>query len=207
MTLLAYTTAISAALLTLLTLATEPNSLHQLAQLHAAHQSFTPLLALSCGLAFLANWTNFIISKRLGALTLQVLGNFKNVVAAVAAVAVFSNPVTRLGLLGYGMTTLGVFLYSNLVHKYPAAWVPAPVSAFLGTSFTYRPPTQGVQEGKGKEECSDDREPSGGSRTSSEGGLRPELANGHGRDVEYAGASRSKRAAVRVVEERAPLVT
>ncbi|EFJ50141.1 plastidic phosphate translocator, partial [Volvox carteri f. nagariensis] len=112
MTLLAYTSALSTAMLALLTAITEPRSLHQAARLHAAHPHFAPLLALSCGLAFLANWTNFLVSKKLGALTLQVLGNFKNVVAAAAAVAVFSDPVTQLGLVGYGMTTAGVFTYS-----------------------------------------------------------------------------------------------
>lgn len=79
MALLAHTSAISALLLLPLALASEPGALRHAAQLHSKDAVFLPLLLLSCALAFLVNLTNFIISKQLGALTLQVLGNFKNV--------------------------------------------------------------------------------------------------------------------------------
>ncbi|KAG2500678.1 hypothetical protein HYH03_001444 [Edaphochlamys debaryana] len=133
MTLLAVTSALSALSLVPLVAVTEPGGIKQVLELHLLHpRTFGPLLALSCGCAYLANWTNFIISKRLGALTLQVLGNFKNVVAAAMALAVFGNPVTAMGLLGYAITTAGVFTYSHLVAKFPAHRVPAPLGWLIG---------------------------------------------------------------------------
>ncbi|GLC35531.1 hypothetical protein PLESTB_000197500 [Pleodorina starrii] len=205
MTLLAYTSAMSSALLALLTAVTEPHSLAQAAALHARYRHFAPLLAASCGLAFFANWINFIISKRLGALTLQVLGNFKNVVAAMTSVAVFANPVTGAGLAGYGMTTLGVFAYSHLVHHYPAEWVPAP----LGAALAYRPPssTAAAADGAGPDEGSSGGGGGGGGGKGASNGKATAGtgANGQLGDVEYGGP-RFKRASRGTTEERLPLL-
>ncbi|KAG2427425.1 hypothetical protein HXX76_012361 [Chlamydomonas incerta] len=139
MALLGYTSAISACFLLPLVAAVEPRGLQNMARLHATSAHFTPLLLVSCGSAFLVNWTNFVISKQLGALTLQVLGNFKNVVAAGASIAVFNNPVTAMGLTGYGITTFGVFLYSHMVRIHPAS----KVTPVLGLGLTPSPSLSG----------------------------------------------------------------
>ncbi|KAG2452203.1 hypothetical protein HYH02_003234 [Chlamydomonas schloesseri] len=144
MALLGYTSAISACFLLPLVAAVEPRGLHNMRQLHAESAHFTPLLLVSCLSAFLVNWTNFVISKMLGALTLQVLGNFKNVVAAGASIAVFNNPVTAMGLTGYGITAFGVFLYSHMVRVHPAT----KVTPVLGLGLT-APPAAASSGGSG----------------------------------------------------------
>ncbi|PNW84266.1 hypothetical protein CHLRE_04g227450v5 [Chlamydomonas reinhardtii] len=149
MSLLGYTSAISACFLLPLVAAVEPRGLQHMAALHANSAHFTPLLLVSCGSAFLVNWTNFVISKQLGALTLQVLGNFKNVVAAGASIAVFNNPVTAMGITGYGITTFGVFLYSHMVRIHPATKV-TPVMGLGLTNPTSSGSGSGL-DGGGKE--------------------------------------------------------
>ncbi|PNH06197.1 putative sugar phosphate/phosphate translocator, partial [Tetrabaena socialis] len=133
-TLLCYTSALSALLLLPLVAVAEPRALRHVAQLYGSSPAFLPLLLFSCAVAFLVNWTNFLVSKQLGALTLQVLGNFKNVVAAAVSVAVFGNPVTGLGLAGYAVTTAGVMGYSYLVAAHPAASVAPPLGFLAGLS-------------------------------------------------------------------------
>lgn len=71
------------------------------------------LLLLSGCTAYLVNLSNFLVTKCLGALTLQVLGNAKGAVGAAVSVAVFRNPITRSGALGYAATVLGVAAYSS----------------------------------------------------------------------------------------------
>jgi Triose-phosphate Transporter family len=113
MSLLAHMAPISAALLLPLTIFYEPSSAAEAYQLVAASGGFTVLLVSNCLLAFFVNWTNFLVTKHCGALTLQVLGNAKGVVAAVISVFIFHNPVTVLGWLGYGITMAGVVAYSE----------------------------------------------------------------------------------------------
>ena len=43
--------------------------------------------------------------------SLQVLGCAKGVLATAVSVLIFQNPVTVLGIGGYGMTVAGVFAY------------------------------------------------------------------------------------------------
>ncbi|KAF9619037.1 hypothetical protein IFM89_004381 [Coptis chinensis] len=52
-------------------------------------------------------------SKHTSALTLQVLGNAKSAVAAVVLVLIFKNPVNIMGMTGFGVTIMGVVLYSE----------------------------------------------------------------------------------------------
>jgi len=46
-------------------------------------------------------------------LSLQVLGNAKGAVAVVVSILIFRNPVTVVGMLGYGVTVAGVVLYGE----------------------------------------------------------------------------------------------
>lgn len=104
---------LSAALLLPLTVLNEPRSAAAAAAMLAASPRFGALLATNCALAFVVNLTNFLVTHHCGALTLQVLGNAKGVVAAALSVLIFRNPVTLLGGLGYAITMVGVVAYSE----------------------------------------------------------------------------------------------
>lgn len=71
------------------------------------------LLVGNATVAYLVNLTNFMVTKHTSALTLQVLGNAKAAVAAVVSVLIFRNPVTVMGMAGFGVTVMGVVLYSE----------------------------------------------------------------------------------------------
>ncbi|XP_077235586.1 nucleotide-sugar transporter family protein [Tasmannia lanceolata] len=71
------------------------------------------LLVGNATVAYLVNLTNFLVTKHTSALTLQVLGNAKAAVAAVVSVLIFRNPVTAMGITGFGVTIMGVVLYSE----------------------------------------------------------------------------------------------
>ncbi|KAL5541022.1 hypothetical protein UlMin_002386 [Ulmus minor] len=71
------------------------------------------LLIGNATVAYLVNLTNFMVTKHTSALTLQVLGNAKAAVAAVVSVLIFKNPVTVMGVAGFGVTIMGVVLYSE----------------------------------------------------------------------------------------------
>ena len=58
--------------------------------------------------------TNFLVTKQTSALTLQVLGNVKGVLGAAISIALFRNPITAIGCVGYTMTVGGVFGYSQV---------------------------------------------------------------------------------------------
>eukprot|EP00249_Psilotum_nudum_P007972 c20951_g2_i1 orf=319-1347(+) len=77
----------------------------------------TPLILLlllgNTTMAYLVNLSNFLVTKHTSALTLQVLGNAKGVVAAVISVLIFHNPVTVMGMAGFATTIIGVVLYSE----------------------------------------------------------------------------------------------
>lgn len=127
MSLLQYTSAASVVLLVPLLLVVEPGALQEVRKANASNPIFVPLLLASCATAALVNLTNFLVTKGLGALTLQVLGNAKNVVAAGVSVAVFHNPVTAQGLGGYGVTVAGVYWYSHCVKTHKAQVGAAPL--------------------------------------------------------------------------------
>ncbi|KAJ7529679.1 hypothetical protein O6H91_15G061600 [Diphasiastrum complanatum] len=71
------------------------------------------LLFLDMTIAYLVNLLNFMVTKHTSALTLQVLGNAKSVVAAAISVLIFQNPVTIVGMTGFAITIIGVALYSE----------------------------------------------------------------------------------------------
>jgi hypothetical protein len=81
--------------------------------LPAPPAGFWALLFVNSFLAYFVNLTNFLVTKYTSALTLQVLGNAKGVVAVVISVMCFRNPVTVYSMLGYGITVGGVVLYSH----------------------------------------------------------------------------------------------
>lgn len=70
-------------------------------------------LLINALMAYATNLLNFLVTKYTSALTLQVIGNAKGVIAAVVSVMVFHNPVTYKGIVGYAITVSGVFLYSE----------------------------------------------------------------------------------------------
>lgn len=49
---------------------------------------------------------------------LQVLGNMKGVIAAGISIAMFKNPVTAKGMLGYFITVCGVVAYSETKRRF-----------------------------------------------------------------------------------------
>ncbi len=77
---------------------------------------FLMLLILNAFLAYFVNLTNFLVTRHTSALTLQVLGNAKGVIAAGVSVLLFKNQLTSLGVLGYGVTVSGVFAYSEVCY-------------------------------------------------------------------------------------------
>lgn len=119
MSLLAHMAPLSAAMLIPLTAMYEPDSGMAARELATSSSKFALLLFANCFLAFFVNLTNFLVTKVCGALSLQVLGNAKGVIAAIIAVFVFHNPVTVFGWLGYGITMVGVVAYSESRKRKP----------------------------------------------------------------------------------------
>ena len=70
-------------------------------------------MALNCFTAYFVNVTNFLVTKHTSALTLQVLGNAKGIVATIVSILVFQNPVTATGMAGYSITIFGCILYNE----------------------------------------------------------------------------------------------
>jgi drug/metabolite transporter (DMT)-like permease len=101
--------------------ALEPGAFAQARGLAAADPSFVWWLAFNCFMAYAVNLTNFLVTKYTSALTLQVLGNLKGVIAAGASVAIFRNAVTAKGMVGYAITIAGVFAYSAAKRRASAA--------------------------------------------------------------------------------------
>jgi drug/metabolite transporter (DMT)-like permease len=113
MSLLFYMSCFSVLLLLPATAILEPTAFATTrALVEASPGFFWWLLGNSC-LAYAVNLTNFLVTKYTSALTLQVLGNCKGVIAAVVSVLLFKNKVTPRGMLGYAVTVAGVFLYSE----------------------------------------------------------------------------------------------
>jgi len=74
-------------------------------------------LAANCSGAFLVNLTQFAVTGEVGALSMQVLGNVKNVFTTVVSVFVFQNPISAQGVIGYTITTLGAFAFGREKQK------------------------------------------------------------------------------------------
>lgn len=112
LSLLMYMAPIAAVALLPATMYFEPAAYSVALQLGSNGQ-FWILLAVNSLLAYFVNLTNFLVTRHTCALTLQVLGNAKGVVAVGLSVAVFRNPVTFLSMLGYAVTICGVVMYSR----------------------------------------------------------------------------------------------
>jgi len=131
MSLLFYMSCFSVLLLLPATALLEPTAFATTrALVEASPNFFWWLLGNSC-LAYAVNLTNFLVTKYTSALTLQVLGNCKGVIAAVVSVFMFKNHVTPRGCLGYAVTVAGVFLYSESKRrsKLPSSSASAVASA------------------------------------------------------------------------------
>jgi drug/metabolite transporter (DMT)-like permease len=113
MSLLFYMSSFSVLLLLPTTLLLEPGSFAQVYGLIHSHPGFFWSLLINSCIAYLVNLTNFLVTKYTSALTLQVLGNMKGVIAAGISIALFRNPVTAKGMLGYFITVCGVVAYSE----------------------------------------------------------------------------------------------
>ncbi|KAL4425236.1 hypothetical protein ABPG75_009252 [Micractinium tetrahymenae] len=112
LSLLGYMAPAAAVFLLPMTLFFEPNSLAQAREL-GQNWVFWALLLLNSAMAYAANLTNFLVTKHTSALTLQVLGNAKGVVAVILSLLYFRNPVNFSSLFGYGVTVTGVVMYSQ----------------------------------------------------------------------------------------------
>lgn len=87
------------------------------------------LLTLNVFLAYFVNLANFLVTRHTSALTLQVLGNAKGVIAAGVSVLLFKNQLTSLGVLGYAITVCGVFAYSEVrLNVIPCGWLMNAIS-------------------------------------------------------------------------------
>ncbi len=81
--------------------------------LAATRPAFAPLLALNCAAASGVNLANFLVTRATSALTLQVLGKAKSVLAVGVSLLIFRNPVSALGLGGYAICLAGVAAYGR----------------------------------------------------------------------------------------------
>jgi len=129
MSLLFYMSCFSVLLLLPATAVLEPAALATTrALVEASPGFFWWLLGNSC-LAYAVNLSNFLVTKYTSALTLQVLGNCKGVIAAFVSVLMFKNVVTPRGCLGYALTVAGVFLYSESKRRGKGAAAQQPPQA------------------------------------------------------------------------------
>mmetsp|Transcript_1645 Transcript_1645/g.4737 ORF Transcript_1645/g.4737 Transcript_1645/m.4737 type:complete len:332 (-) Transcript_1645:333-1328(-) len=82
--------------------------------LQRGNHTFLIIMLLNVSAAFMSNFSQFLVTKSVGAVVLQVLGNFKGVVNACLSIAVFQNPISIQSIVGYVLTTFGVFSYTYL---------------------------------------------------------------------------------------------
>lgn len=76
---------------------------------------FYKILALNLLLAVAQNFASFLVTKCVGALSMQVLGNAKNILGAVISVIVFSTPITAVSAAGYSVTAAGIICYCFVI--------------------------------------------------------------------------------------------
>ncbi|KAL7169089.1 hypothetical protein ACSBR2_034174 [Camellia fascicularis] len=113
MNLLLYMSPIAVLVLLPATLIMEPDVLEVTISLAMKHKFMWLLLSINSVAAYLANLSNFLVTKHTSALTLQVLGNAKGAVAVVISILLFRNPVTLMGIGGYTITVMGVVAYGE----------------------------------------------------------------------------------------------
>ena len=85
------------------------------------------LVANCCG-AFMTNLTQFMVTEYVGALSMQVLGNLKNIFTSGVSVFIFGNVVTAQGIFGYAITMMGAAIYHREKSK-PEVWGMSKASA------------------------------------------------------------------------------
>jgi len=113
MNLLMFMAPISVVALVPATVVLEPGAMDKAVQLATENFGFVLLLLLNSLTAYFVNLTNFLVTKQTSALTLQVLGNAKGVVATIVSILLFRNPVSATGMVGYTITVFGVIAYSE----------------------------------------------------------------------------------------------
>ncbi|CAL5431013.1 unnamed protein product [Camellia sinensis] len=124
MNLLLYMSPIAVLVLLPATLLMEPDVLDVTLSLGMKHRLMWLLLSINSVAAYLANLSNFLVTKHTSALTLQrrgfilVLGNAKGAVAVVISILLFQNPVTVVGIGGYTMTVMGVIAYGEAKRRF-----------------------------------------------------------------------------------------
>ncbi|KAK4757372.1 hypothetical protein SAY87_018673 [Trapa incisa] len=118
MNLLLYMSPIAVVVLLPSTLVMEPGVLDVIIELGKEHKFMWLLLILNSATAYVANLSNFLVTKHTSALTLQVLGNAKGAVAVVISIMLFRNPVTVMGIGGYTITVLGVIAYGEAKRRF-----------------------------------------------------------------------------------------
>ncbi|KAI3750312.1 hypothetical protein L2E82_20946 [Cichorium intybus] len=96
----------------------EPNVIDATIALGLKHRFMWLLLSVNSTMAYAANLTKFLVTKHTSALTLQVLGNVKGVVAVIISILIFRNPVTPLGITSYSLTFMGVVAYGEAKRRY-----------------------------------------------------------------------------------------
>ena len=111
--LLMYMSPVALIVLFVFTNIMEPEAFGIFNQKCAESPAFFSTLVLNCIFAVCANLTNFLVTKCTSPLTLQVLGNAKGLVAVVVSIILFRNPVSRMGMMGYGITCAGVMAYAE----------------------------------------------------------------------------------------------
>ncbi|PSC75246.1 putative sugar phosphate phosphate translocator [Micractinium conductrix] len=112
LSLLMYMAPVAVVALIPTTLFFEPDAAAQAIEL-GRNGMFWMLLLFNSFLAYFVNLTNFLVTKHTSALTLQVLGNAKGVVAVVLSLLYFRNPINFYSIFGYAVTVCGVVLYSQ----------------------------------------------------------------------------------------------
>ena len=116
--LLRFMCPIAAGLLFVPALAVEGRALHRWVQEVGPKglAAFLPLFGANVLCAYGVNLANFLVTRFLGPLTLQVLGQAKGVVTTSVAVVFFGNAVSALAWVGYTITLSGVSLYIAAQH-------------------------------------------------------------------------------------------
>ncbi|XP_028761416.1 UDP-URONIC ACID TRANSPORTER 1-like [Neltuma alba] len=118
MNLLLYMSPMAVVVLVPAVLIMEPNVIDVTTTLGREKKSMWILLLLNSVTAYVANLSNFLVTKHTSALTLQVLGNAKGAVAVVISILIFRNPVTVVGMAGYTITVLGVAAYGETKRRF-----------------------------------------------------------------------------------------
>lgn len=62
-------------------------------------------------MAFLLNFSNFMLTKKTSALSVTVAGNVKHVVTILLSVAIFRNQISLLNGIGSAVAVMGAAFY------------------------------------------------------------------------------------------------